>query len=126
MRQYVRTGDWLKWKLPHYLCVKDELCFLGYLVLQGNRLVILQSTRDDVLCLAHEGHQGTMKTKNCLRAKEWWPKMNTSTEKHYRSFFSIDKRPLVSIRKRFYKNIIGHASAVRWWVNLCSLSLCST
>ena len=33
MRQYVRTGDWSKCKLPHYLCVKDELCVLGYLVL---------------------------------------------------------------------------------------------
>ena len=70
---YVSTGDWSKCKLPHYLGVKDELCVLGYLVLRGDRLVIPQSMRDDVLRLAHEGHQGIIKTKNRLRAKVWWP-----------------------------------------------------
>ena len=68
VRQYVRAGDWSKCKLPHYLGVKDELCVLGYLVLRGDRLVILQSMRDDVLRLAHEGHQGIYKTKK-RRAK---------------------------------------------------------
>ena len=29
--------------------------------------------RDDVLRLAHKGHQGIVKTKNRLRAKVLWP-----------------------------------------------------
>ena len=41
--------------------------------------------REDVLCLAHEGHQGIVKTKNCLRAKVWWPKMDAAAEKLCRS-----------------------------------------
>ena len=69
VRQYVTTGDWSKCKLPHYLGIKNELCVLGYLVLRGDRLVIPQSMSDDVLRLAHEGHQGIVKTKNRLRAK---------------------------------------------------------
>ena len=69
MRQYVMTGDWSKYKLPHYLSVKFELCVLGYLVLRGDWLVIPQSMRDDLLGLTHEEHQGIVKTKNCLRAK---------------------------------------------------------
>ena len=85
VRQYVTTGDWSKCKLPHYLGVKDELCVLGYLVLRGDRLVIPQSMRDDVLRLAHEGHQGIVKTKNRLRAKVWWPKMDAAAEKLCRS-----------------------------------------
>ena len=75
------TGDWSKCNLSHYLGVKDELCVLDYLVLRGDRLVIPQSMREDVLRLAHEGHQGSVKTKNCLRAKVWWPKMDAATEK---------------------------------------------
>ena len=79
------TGDWSKCKLPHYLGVKDELCVLGYLVLRGVRLVIPQSMRDDVLCLAHEGHQGTAKLQNSLRANVSWPKMDAAAEKLCRS-----------------------------------------
>ena len=86
VRQYVITGDWSKCKLPHYLGVKDELCVPGYLVLRGDRLVIPQSIRDEVLRLAHEGHQRIVKTKNCLRAKVWWPKMDAAAEKLCRSW----------------------------------------
>ena len=85
VKHYVSTGDWSKCKLPHYLGVKDELCVLGYLVLRGDRLVIQQSMRDDILRLAHEGHQGIFKTKNRLRAKVWWPKMDAAAEKLCRS-----------------------------------------
>ena len=42
--------------------------------------------RDDVLLLAHEGHQGIVKTKNCLRAKVWWPNMDATAEKLCGSF----------------------------------------
>ena len=58
---------------------------LGYLVLRGDRLVIPQSMRDDILRLAHEGQQGIVKTKNRLRAKEWWPKMDAAAKKLCRS-----------------------------------------
>ena len=54
-----------------------QKCVLGYLV--------LQSMRDDVLRLAHGGHKGIVKTKNCFRAKVWWPKMDTAAEKLCRS-----------------------------------------
>ena len=81
VRQYVRTGDWSKCKLPHYLSVKEELCVLGYLVLRGDRLVIPQSMRDNVLRLAHEGYQSIVKMKNSLRS----PKMDAVTEKLCRS-----------------------------------------
>ena len=55
---------------------------------RGDRLVIPQSMRDDVLRLANEGHQGIVKMKNRLRAKVWWPKMDTAAEKLCRSCHS--------------------------------------
>ena len=80
VRHCIQSGDWSQGKLPQYLCVKNELCVLGKLVMRGTRIVIPKSLRGEVLRLAHEGHQGIVKMKNRLRAKVWWPKMDNDTE----------------------------------------------
>lgn len=38
--------------------------------------------RNLTLELAHEGHQGVVRTKQRLRAKVWWPKMNKDAEQY--------------------------------------------
>ena len=81
VRTYIHSGDWSKCKLPQYLCVKDELCTLGKLVLRGTRIVVPQSLRPEVLRLAHEGHQGIVKMKARLRTKVWWPKVDFDAER---------------------------------------------
>ena len=42
---------------------------------------IPKSLRERVLKLAHEGHQGIVKTKSRLRTKVWWPKIDSDAEK---------------------------------------------
>lgn len=37
--------------------------------------------RERILDLAHEGHQGIVKTKQNLRSKVWWPGMDAEAEK---------------------------------------------
>lgn len=81
VRHYIQSGDWSQCKMPHFMCVKNELCVLGKLVLHGTRIVIPQSLRKQVLHLAHEGHQGIVKVKSRLRTKVWWPKMDTDAER---------------------------------------------
>ena len=81
VRHYIQTGDWSHCKMPSYLCVKNELCVIGKLVLRGDRIVIPQSLREKVLKSAHEGHQGIVKTKSRLRTKVWWPKLDADAEK---------------------------------------------
>lgn len=81
VRHYIQSGDWSQCKMPHFMCVKNELCVLGKLVLRGTRIVIPQSLRKQVLHLAHEGHQGVVKAKSRLRTKVWWPKMDTDAER---------------------------------------------
>ena len=71
------TGDWASCKSSGYLHVKSELCCYGQLLLHGTRLIIPKSLREQVFHLAHEGHQGIVETKNRLRSKVWWPKMDT-------------------------------------------------
>ena len=43
------------------------------LVLLGNRRMIPKQLRTQVIQLAHEGHQGLVKTKKLLREKVWFP-----------------------------------------------------
>ena len=65
----------------HYLPVRNELTFIGHVILRGMRIVIPQSLRKRVINLAHEGHQGVVKTKERLRTKVWWPGMDREAEK---------------------------------------------
>ncbi len=78
---YILNGNWSECKMPAYSCIKNELCVLGKLVLQGKRIVIPEKLRPEVLRLAHEGHQGIVKMKARLGTKVWWPKMDLDAEK---------------------------------------------
>ena len=40
LRQYILRGYWPQCKMHAYLCIKNELCVLGKLVLRGSRIVI--------------------------------------------------------------------------------------
>ena len=81
LRHCITLGDWSKCTMHSYLHVKDELCCYGQLILRGTRLVIPLHLRDRMLNLAHEGHQGMIKTKNRLQSKVWWPKMDADAKK---------------------------------------------
>ena len=52
--------------------------------MRGMRIVIPVSLRRRVLELAHEGHQGIVKTEDHLRSKVWWLNMNSMVERHYK------------------------------------------
>ncbi|RUA05255.1 MAG: hypothetical protein DSY43_04955 [Gammaproteobacteria bacterium] len=70
LRQCIATGEWDD--IPsQYKAVRNELSTLGQLVLRGTRLVMPAKLRNRVLKLAHEGHQGVVKTKQRLCSKVW-------------------------------------------------------
>ena len=85
VRHYIEHGYWHECNMPYYTCVKNEFCVLGKLVLCGTRIVIPRRLRDNILHLAHEGHQGIVKMKQRLRSKVWWPRMDNDAEKIRRS-----------------------------------------
>jgi len=80
LRKCVQANDWTAAK-PFYRAIRNELSVLGKLVLRGTRLVIPKKLRRQVLDLAHEGHQGVVKTKERLRTKVWWPGIDQQVEK---------------------------------------------
>ena len=71
VKECVHMGDWNACNIPAYLHVKNELCSYGQLQLHGSRIVIPQVLQEHVLKLAHEGHEGIVKTKCRLYSKVW-------------------------------------------------------
>lgn len=84
LRKCVQTNDWTVGE-PAFKAVRNELTVLGKLVLRGTRLVIPMKLRKQVLDLAHEGHQGIVKTKQRLRTKVWWPGIDRQAEQRCRT-----------------------------------------
>ena len=58
------------YKIRHELSVKDNFVFRGF------RLVVPDTLRPTLVNIAHESHQGVVRTKQRLREHYWWPKID--------------------------------------------------
>ncbi|CAI5689948.1 unnamed protein product [Oreochromis niloticus] len=63
--------------LAPYYKIRNELSTLSDYVLRGSRLIAPLSVRPKLIALAHESHQGIVRTKQRLRDLYWWPKMDS-------------------------------------------------
>ncbi|KAG1699379.1 hypothetical protein GQR58_005524 [Nymphon striatum] len=70
--------------MNQYRVLKEELSEIDGILLRGDRIVIPKSLRSRVVAIAHEGHQGVVKTKSLLRTKVWWPGMDKEVERFCR------------------------------------------
>ena len=70
-----------------YKAVRDELWIMGQLVMRGKKVVIPEKLWNQTIQLAHEGHQGMVRTKSRLREKVWWPDLDKQVEKLIRACF---------------------------------------
>ncbi|XP_043231405.1 uncharacterized protein K02A2.6-like isoform X5 [Amphibalanus amphitrite] len=64
---------------PFFRC-RLELSTADGLIFKGDRIVVPEELRRRLLDLAHEGHQGTVRTKQRLRELFWWPGMDANVE----------------------------------------------
>ena len=68
--------------------VRNELTSVdGNIVLRGNRIVIPDALQKRVIELAHEGHQGLVKTRSLLRSKVLFPKMDAAVDQVVKKCF---------------------------------------
>ena len=60
----------------------DELCTNADndIILRGTRIVLPQSLHQQAINIAHEGHQGIVRTKRLLRHNIWFPNIDKLTE----------------------------------------------
>jgi hypothetical protein len=82
VKQLIKNNSWYKLNeqtnvnqqvLRSFQRISSELCVTeNGLVLRGSRIVIPQILQQQIVDLAHEGHQGINKTKALLREKVWF------------------------------------------------------
>ena len=79
IKEGITSADWTK--LPNiYQAVKDELWVLRDLVMRSEWIVLPKNLHKRAIQLAHDGHQGIVRTKARLRQRVWWPDMDKSAE----------------------------------------------
>ena len=88
VREAITSGDWSRLSGTMYKALAEELWVLGQLVLRGNRIIMPESLWKRTVKLAHEGHQGMVRTKARLRQKVWWPQMDKQIEHFIRACHS--------------------------------------
>ncbi|KFD66419.1 hypothetical protein M514_21449, partial [Trichuris suis] len=66
--------------------VRYELAVRNGCIIRGTgRLVIPEVLQASIIALAHESHQGTVRTKARLRRLFWWPKWDTAVQTYVRN-----------------------------------------
>nr|XP_034319592.1 uncharacterized protein K02A2.6-like [Crassostrea gigas] len=86
--QNLRTGKWItksdNMSMQSFYKLRNELCIGKHeemeILLRGSRLVIPSSLQRKIVDIAHEGHQGIVKTKQLLREKIWFPGIDSMVE----------------------------------------------
>ena len=81
----ISQGDWEQHKkdpeIEPFYAVREDLCIAEGLIFRLERIVIPVSLQQKVIKAAHSlGHFGMTKTKQLLREKYWFPKMNSLIE----------------------------------------------
>ena len=81
IRKCMEKNKWTKeGELKPYFIVRKDLTVHESIILKGRKLVIPRKFRQRILQLAHESLQGVLKTKQLLREKVWWSRMDTDLE----------------------------------------------
>ena len=108
-------------ELRAYELLKQELSLTpeADLIIRENRLVIPTKLRQQVISLAHEGHQGLIKTKKLLREKVWFPKIDTLTEKAVKECLACQSVGQPSHNKR------GTSFTLTFWDHCQQKTFCS-
>ncbi|XP_064469689.1 uncharacterized protein LOC135384417 [Ornithodoros turicata] len=71
--------------LAPYYCVREELSTIQGIVTRGEKVVPPAALRKRIISLGHESHPGIVRTKQRIRMRYWWPKMDLEIEEYVRA-----------------------------------------
>ena len=66
----------------NFYAIRQGLSFVQDVLLFRNRIVIPSSLKSALIDIAHEGHQGLVRTKQRLHQTVWWPGLNKDVDKY--------------------------------------------
>ena len=88
--QYVRSG-WPEYignvpaVIKDYFPIRNELSEHNGIIIRGNRMVIPDVMRADILDRIHDGHQGLTKCRERAHASVWWPGVSSEIKNKVQS-----------------------------------------
>ena len=82
VEQCISSKNWSSLKSSPFWHMRDEFWLFGHILMRGNKVVVPETLRDKIIKLAHEGHQGMVRTKSRIRSRVWWPGMDAMVEKY--------------------------------------------
>ncbi|XP_064464778.1 uncharacterized protein K02A2.6-like [Ornithodoros turicata] len=74
-------------QLSPYLKLRGEITSVGGIVLRGSRIIPPSSLRKRIVDIAHESHSGIVRTKQRIRERYWWPRMDAEIETYVRDCY---------------------------------------
>ena len=81
LKRAIESGTLLQYEqLKMFYPVQHALTTFADLILLNDKIVIPKKLQEQIIALAHEGHQGIVRTKQRLRSKVWWPGINKMVE----------------------------------------------
>lgn len=81
----IQTGRWHESDQSDFTNFKDEPSVADGVILRDHRLVIPKVLHRKVIDIAHQSHQGIVKTKQLIREKVWFPGIDKQVEEVVRS-----------------------------------------
>ena len=82
----METGAWNNKSLLYR--VRHELSMMDGIMLKGNKIVVPETLQARAVQLAHEGHQGIVKTKALARERIWFPGIDKKIEQVVKDCFA--------------------------------------
>jgi hypothetical protein len=75
-------------QLKEYAKVFEALSIIDGILCRSDRIVVPSSLQREAIEISHEAHQGITKTKQYLRSRMWFPRMDTLVEERLQSCLS--------------------------------------
>ncbi|KAL5015077.1 hypothetical protein ScPMuIL_009347 [Solemya velum] len=81
----IQVDKWNDADLKPFKMFRDELYVTNGVILRDHRLIIPASLQQKVITIAHQAHQGIVKTKQLIREKVWFPGIDKQAEEAVKS-----------------------------------------
>ncbi|KAG0442854.1 hypothetical protein HPB47_015549 [Ixodes persulcatus] len=93
--KYLEKG-WPAKRMPtqeimRFFQLREELSIVDSIAFREDKVVVPDSLTSDLVSFAHEAHPGIVKTKQRLRDKFWWPRMDRRMDYSVRSYHACNQ-----------------------------------
>ena len=103
-------------QLKEYAKFFEAISVIDGVLCRSNKIVVPASLQREAIEIAHEAHQGITKTKQYLRSRMWFPRMDTMVEERLKSCLSCQ----AATESNLKEPILPTEIPTKPWNTLCT------